>query len=85
MKGLKGSGSCKHTPEAGGYLNYACSGEYTAAGGGSGAKTVALQLPDPRDSPKAAFRFVADRCCGRVGARRFANIRIRIDNGATRP
>ncbi len=32
MKGLKGSGSCKHTPEAGGYLNYACSGEYTAAG-----------------------------------------------------
>jgi hypothetical protein len=32
MKGLKGSGTCKHTPEAGGYLNYACSGEYTAAG-----------------------------------------------------
>ncbi len=32
MKGLKGNGSCKHTPEAGGYLNYACSGEYTLAG-----------------------------------------------------
>ncbi|MDP9339354.1 MAG: hypothetical protein M3P45_10845 [Acidobacteriota bacterium] len=32
MRGIKGSGSCKHTPETGGYLNYACSGEYTLAG-----------------------------------------------------
>jgi hypothetical protein len=32
MKGIKGTGACKHTPEAGGYLDYACSGEYTVAG-----------------------------------------------------
>jgi hypothetical protein len=33
MKGIKGSGSCKHTPDAeGGYLDYACTGEYTLAG-----------------------------------------------------
>jgi hypothetical protein len=32
MKGIKGSGTCKHTPEQGGYLDYACTGEYTLAG-----------------------------------------------------
>jgi hypothetical protein len=32
MKGIKGTGTCKHTPEAGGYLDYDCSGEYTLAG-----------------------------------------------------
>ena len=31
MKGIKGSGTCKHTPEEGGYLDYACTGEYTLA------------------------------------------------------
>jgi hypothetical protein len=31
MKGIKGTGACKHTPEAGGYLDYICSGEYTLA------------------------------------------------------
>jgi uncharacterized protein affecting Mg2+/Co2+ transport len=33
MKGIKGSGTCKHTPEEGGYLDYACTGEYTLAEG----------------------------------------------------
>ena len=32
MKGIKGTGACKHTPESGGYLDYACSGEYTLHG-----------------------------------------------------
>ena len=32
MKGITGSGTCKHTPEDCGFLDYACTGEYTLAG-----------------------------------------------------
>jgi hypothetical protein len=33
MKGIKGSGTCKHTGNAGGGIDYSCTGEYTLGGG----------------------------------------------------
>jgi hypothetical protein len=32
MKGIKGSGTCKHTGNADGGIDYSCTGEYTLAG-----------------------------------------------------
>jgi hypothetical protein len=44
MKGIKGTGACKHTPEAGGYLDYAGSGEHSLAGSAT-LKPYLCQVP----------------------------------------